>query len=275
MKKPKESEYYLIDTSVNLTDSLFDKDYKDVVRRSIAANIKRLIITGTTLSNSKKAQILCHMKSTNNFKINCNTLYFTAGIHPHHSKKYKNHDKNILMNIVHDPKCVAICSGLDYDKYYSPKSDQINCLLQQIKIAHEINKPLIACVHGAHSDFIEIMTPRINKLNKIIIRCFTGNLEEAQTYLSLGFYLSLSGFICMDKGDEFRKNVLPHIPLNKILLETNAPYMHPDYKEQKKIRSEPINTINICHTIAKIKNIPYEEVAAQTTKNAICVFNLS
>lgn len=267
----------LIDIGVNLTDKQFDEDYKEVIERSIAANVYPLIITGSSISNSKKAHMICQTKLSKSMNVIGNPLYFTVGIHPHCAKNYKEYNDDIIKKLAKEQNCVAIGEcGLDYNRNFSSKKDQIKCFEQQIKIACQLKKPLFTHEREAHSDYIEIITPYVNKLSNVVIHCFTGNLAEAQTYISLGFYLSLSGFICMEKrGKEFRENVLPHIPLNRIMLETDAPYMHPDSSGKNRIRSEPINTIDVCNTIAKVLNVSYEEVATQTTKNSKLFFGLS
>jgi TatD DNase family protein len=269
----------LIDVGVNLTNQQFNDDLVEVVERSIEANVYPMIITGTDLLNSKNASNICNtLKISQQLykKVNTSFLYFTAGVHPHSAKKYKKYYNNAIIKLASDPKCVAIGEcGLDFNRNFSTKEEQIECFKQHIIIGIQLNKPLFVHERDAHDELINVITPYLKKLPPLVVHCFTGNLEEAKKYLSLGFYLSLSGFICMEnRGKKFRENVLPFIPLNKILLETDAPYMHPDSSGKNRIRSEPINTIDVCNTIANVLNVSYDNVLKQTTMNSRKFFRI-
>lgn len=161
----------------------------------------------------------------------------------------------------------------------------MQCFREQLEVACEVGLPVFCHEREAHSAFIEVVSTiegsnsagsSISKpLPPIVVHCFTGTLPEAKKYLALGFYIGLAGFICMDKrGQSFREEVLPFLPLNKILLETDAPFMHPTATGRNRARCEPFHTIDVCLTVAKVLNVSPEKVAKQTTENSKRFFRL-
>ena len=194
-----------------------------------------------------------------------NGVFAAIGLHPIHAKD-ENFSASKYKDLCQSNKVVAIGEiGLDYFKDYGLfKEKQKQVFLQQLDLAKELDLPVIIHCRMAHEDLLEILN---NKLNGVV-HCFTGNWDEAKRYLDMGFYLGINGI--MYKFD--LKEVIEKTPLDKILIETDCPYLVPLQADSK--RNEPIFIKYIVQDIAKIKNIDFETVAETTFQNAKNLFRI-
>ncbi len=272
----------IIDTHSHLSFKAYDNDRDEVIKRTQKQGVV-CIDVGTKYETSKRAVELAEKYEN---------VFAAIGMHPIHIKtdllKLKldeeegafaplgeEFDKEKYLKLAKSPKVVAVGEiGLDY--YYKPKSKtkqeqfkekQKQVFLQQLKLAEELNLPVIIHCRMAHKDVIEILK---NKNAKGVIHCFTGNWEEAKEYINLGFYLGINGIIFKLYSDEVIKKVL----LDKILVETDCPYLTPP-AEGKNKRNEPIFVKHVIQKIADLKGISFIEVAEKTTENAKKLFKLS
>jgi len=276
----------LIDTHAHLNFNAYKDDIDEVVKRSLNNNIW-MINVGSQYETSKKAVEIAKRYPEG--------VYAAIGVHPIHlaegifkvkldteeqafQTKNENFDYEKYKELAKKEKVVAIGEiGLDY--YYRPKTKrkleqfkkrQRTVLCQQLELAKELNLPVVFHCRMAHDDLIEVLKLKIkNEKLKIdgVIHCFTGNWEQAQEFLKMGFYLGFNGIIFKLNLDKIIKKT----PLDKILIETDCPYLTPpNLKEQ---RNEPLFVKYVAEKIAKIKKISYEEIAEITTNNAKKLFN--
>ncbi len=282
----------LVDTHSHLNFRAYDKDRDEVVKRLQKEGVICLDV-GTKYETSKRAVELAE-KNQN--------IYAAIGIHPIHIKQDflkirmaadegafeplgEEFEADKYKNLAKSAKVVAIGEiGLDY--YYKPKTKsrqelfkqkQKEVFIEQLNLAQELGLPVIIHCRMAHADVLDVLKSKVQnpnvKLNprlKLcgIIHCFSGNWEEAKKYLEMGFYLGINGIIY--KLD--LKEVIEKIPLEKILLETDCPYLTPSAAGQE--RNEPIFVKYIAEEVAKIKNISFEKVAEITTQNAKKLFDI-
>lgn len=252
----------LIDTHAHLNFPAYKVDAQKVIDRTLKKDVWMINI-GTNYHTSKKA-----VEISQKYK---KGIYATVGLHPIYAqdgfddKKYKQ--------LAQNSNVVAIGEiGLDYKKeYLSFKKEQEILFLKQIKLAQELKLPIIFHCRMAHQDLINFLI--LNNKNqkpklKGVIHCFTGNLEEAKKYLEMGFYLGFNGLIFKLNFD----NIIKSMPLEKILIETDCPYLTPLQEGNK--RNEPLFIKYIVEKIAKIKNIDSEKVAKIVTKNAKTLFKI-
>jgi len=258
----------IIDTHSHLNFKAYDTDRGEVIKRNLESGVVCIDI-GVNYKTSKAAVDLAK-KSEN--------IFSAIGIHP--SEIGEEFDKNKYKELAKSKKVVAIGEiGLDY--YYKPKTKtrleqfkekQKEVFLQQLKLAEELNLPAIIHCRMAHADVIEILKnyslPATNYKLTGVIHCFTGNWEEAQKYLELGFYLGINGIIFKFDINETIKNC----PLDKILIETDCPYLTPPMAGAE--RNEPIFVKHVIQKIAEIKKISFNEVALATTQNAKALFKI-
>ncbi len=283
----KEMKNLIIDSHAHLNFKAFEDDLDSVIQRSLNENVW-VINVGSNYETSQKAVEIS--------KKNKKGIYSSIGLHPIHVVKEftKSDDEdgdfsendfnyNRYKQLITDNskgKIVAIGeTGLDY--YYKPKNKlkltefkekQKNVFIQHFNLAQEFNLPLILHCRMAHNDFINILKEINFKKNnsKGVVHCYTGDWLEAQQYLNMGFYLGFTGII-------FKlnlKEVLEKTPLNKILIETDCPYLVPPEAKEISERNEPIFVKYIASEIGRIKNVGFSEVVKETSENTQKLFNL-
>jgi TatD DNase family protein len=203
---------------------------------------------------------------------NHKSVYGTYGIHPHEAKKHKQIKSNdILKKLSLSKKIIGVGeTGLDFFYNHSDKNDQIECFMEHIEASHKSNLPLIVHTRSAEEETYNILKKATDKKDlKILIHCFTGSNEFAKKLLDIGAYISASGVITFKKSQDLA-NTFKEIPMNKILVETDSPYLAPE-----PLRGKPNEPSYITHTIkflAKIKNSNYNNVANITSNNFFELF---
>jgi len=245
----------LIDTHAHLNFNAFKDDFDQVIKRSLDGNVW-MINVGSNFKTSKRA-----VEIAEKYK----GVYAAIGLHPIHAEEEFDIEK--YKELAKSDKVVAIGEiGLDYYKDYGLfKEKQKEVFLQQLDLAKELELPVIFHCRMAHNDLSEIL-----KGTKFqgVIHCFTGDWRQAKEYLDMGFYLGVNGIL-------YRlnlKEVIEKIPLDRILIETDCPYLTPP--KSKTERNEPIFLKYIVQEIAKIKNLDFQKVAQAATKNAKRLFNI-
>ncbi len=253
----------LVDSHTHLNFKVYDKDRVKIIAR--CQNMK-LINIGTDFKTSKEVMDLA--SENDNF-------YATIGLHPSDVRK---EEFNILkyQELIKKDKVVAIGeTGLDYWHHPEERELQIASFLKHIKLAQGNNLPLVIhCRNGqdhktAYQDIYDIL--KDNNMNKGAIHCYGGNLAEAHKFIELGLYLGFTGIITFDKTG-LLEEIIKEIPLERILIETDAPFLAPVPFRGK--RNEPSYVKYVAQKIAEIKNMEVEEVIELTGHNAIKLFNL-
>jgi TatD DNase family protein len=255
----------LIDTHAHLNFKDFDDDRDEIINRCLKNDIF-IINVGTDLGSCKKA-----IKITEKYE---RGVYATVAMHPHNVDK-EDFDISIYQNMAKHPRVVAIGEcGLDYqfceDNAEAQKQQQ-EVFIQHLKLAQEINKPVIIHSRRLFPEILEIVKkyPEV----KGVLHCYMGRWSYAEEYLKLRFYLSFTGLITYARDYD---KVIKNCPLDRILIETDSPYLTPDplRKKDEIVRNTPLNVELVAQKIAEIKGLSFEEVAKQTTKNAQELFNL-
>jgi TatD DNase family protein len=257
----------LVDIGANLTHSAFDADLDEVLARARRAGVAQVVVTGTTVEESRHAATLADSHP--------GMLYATAGVHPHHARECTPQTLTGLRELSQHPRCVAIGEcGLDFNRNYSPHPDQEKWFVAQLELGIELGKPLFLHSRDAHPRFSEIL--KHHKIKKAVAHCFTGAPEELKAYLDLGLYIGITGWICDERRGKHLLELVKEIPKDRLLLETDSPYLTPrDLRPQPRARrNEPAFLPHILHTVARALGRPAEEVAAETARNARDLFSL-
>jgi TatD DNase family protein len=251
----------LIDIGANLTHPAFEPDRAEVIERARKAGVAQIVVTGTTVEESRKALEL--------------GFYATAGVHPHHARDCGPQTIPALRELAKNPRIVAIGEcGLDFNRNYSPHPDQEKWFVAQVELGLELAKPLFLHSRDAHPRFYEIL--KHHGVKKAVAHCFTGEKDELRAYLELDLHIGITGWICDERRGRHLLELVREIPRERLLLETDSPYLTPrDLKPQPKARrNEPALLPHIARAVARALGRPVEELAAETTRNAQALFSL-
>jgi hydrolase, TatD family len=251
----------IIDTHAHLTDSKFDEDREEVLKRAFTSDINKII------------EISCETElwdKSREFSKKDN-IYISYGIHPHEASKACEKDFEKLELLLQDKKCIALGEiGLDYHYDLSPRNIQREVFLKQIDIAVKHNKPLIIHCRSAYEEMITILKNHGN-LPKGVIHCYSGTPQEAKIFVEMGFMLGIDGPVTFPKSDKLRQ-VVAETDISKLLIETDCPYLAP--QKFRGQRNEPSYITDTLSKIAEVKNISFEEAEIITYRNAVNLFGI-
>jgi TatD DNase family protein len=260
----------LIDIGSNLTHDSFTADRDAVMARALQAGVRRQIITGADLVSSHQAAALAEQHPAR--------LWSTAGVHPHHARSFAGSQRAELIELLLLKQVVAVGEcGLDYFRNLSPPDTQRQAFIAQLEIAAQIHKPVFLHQRDAHGDFTAILRDFAGSLKGGVAHCFTGGAAELEVYLALGLYIGITGWACDERrGLELRSSVA-RIPLERLLIETDAPYLLPRNMDPKpkSRRNEPCYLPHIAATVASLRGETLETIGAATTRNAVALFGLT
>lgn len=250
----------MIDSHAHLNDQKFDGEVDVVVENAMKNGVKYIIINGYDIASSKRAIELAN-------QYEC--IYATVGIHPLDIESYNEDSISTLRKLAKEKKVVAIGEiGLDYYYDKTKKVEQTEIFKLQLALAKELDMPVTIHSRDALNDTYEVLK---ESGNKGVMHCYSGSSEYAKKFVDLGFYISLAGVVTF-KNAVSAKEVAKEISLSKLLVETDCPYLTPHPYRGK--RNEPAYVKYVVEEIADIKSVSIEEVAKQTSANAIQLFNL-
>ena len=259
----------LVDIGVNLTHAQFNADRAQVIDRALDAGVQTMVLTGTDVRSSQAALELARRYP--------GTLYSTAGVHPHDARRCGPGTIDSLRQLAGQAQVVAIGEcGLDYNRDFSPRPVQQKWFEDQVILARELRMPLFLHERDAHGAFVEILSRHKEGLPPAVVHCFTGTGEELDTYLRMGLFIGITGWICDERRGNHLLELVRRIPLDRLMLETDAPFLTPRNVRPAPLdrRNEPAYLVYVLDVVARALGRSREEVAAATTKNARDFFRL-
>jgi TatD DNase family protein len=259
----------LIDIGVNLAHDSFDADRDAVMRRAAAAGVQQMIVTGASVEGSRKAIELA--------RAHPGRLFATAGVHPHHAADLTEGALAELKDLARESEVVAAGEcGLDYFRDFSPRDLQRRAFVWQLEVAATTGKPVFLHQRDAHDDFLAILREHMASLAGGVAHCFTAGPKERDAYLELGLHIGITGWICDERRGTHLREVVRGIPADRILLETDAPYLLPrDLKPAPKSRrNEPHFLPHIAAAVAAARAESTETLARTATDNTRRLFRL-
>jgi TatD DNase family protein len=264
----------VIDIGVNLTNKRFDKDRDEVIKRAKSASVSGLLITGTDIEESQKALTLCeHYQDILPYYLHC-----TAGVHPHDADNVTSDYLEQLGELALNPhvKAIGEC-GLDFNRNFSAPAQQLTVFREQVSLAVAVQKPLFLHQRDAFEPWFTTLTPYIDKVPAMVSHCFTGNKEELLQCLAANMFIGITGWLCDERRGGALQDIIPLIPLNRLLIETDAPYLTPRTinPKPKSSRNEPSYLPYIVEEIARITGLDREQIAWQTNHNSKQVFKFT
>lgn len=257
----------LIDIGANLTHDSFGKDLADVLARAKAAGVQRMIVTGSSIEGSRRAIELASQYPGD--------LFATAGIHPHHADEFSAESVSQIEKLVDQAVAVGEC-GLDFFRNFCPRDKQLEAFEGQLRIAAESGKPVFLHQRDAHEPLTALLKEYLPGISGGVAHCFTGNKAELTDYLDMGLYIGVTGWICDERRSNDLRQALAYLPLERILLETDAPYLLPRDLEAKPAnrRNEPSLLPHILEVTAHYMGKSAVTIAEAATRNTESLFRL-
>ena len=257
----------LIDIGANLSHASFQSDLESVIERAQSAGVTGIIVTGSSVVASEAAAKLSEVYP--------GLLFGTVGVHPHEAESFTPETAAALKVLAERSgvKALGEC-GLDYFRNYSSPSAQEYCFQAQLELAVELQMPLFLHQRDAHGDFFRLLNRYLHNLPKVVVHCFTGQGDELAAYIEAGLYVGITGWICDERRGLHLRDLVGQIPLNRLMIETDAPYLTPRTMSTKRHRNEPAYLTYVLTTIAECLGLPEEEVAQHTANNARRFFGI-
>jgi len=256
----------LFDSHCHLDDRSFDKDRSEVLERAARAGIKGMMIAGINLASASKA---IEIAST------CAACYVAVGVHPHDANQCSEKVLAALTELARHPKVRAWGeTGLDFNRMYSPQPDQEKWFARQLQVANELMLPVIFHERDSHGRFLEMLqrTPAANCRG--VVHCFSGSESELKQYLDLGLYIGITGILTIESRGTTLRRLVPLIPDDRLLVETDAPFLTPAPHKNKTRRNEPAFVQAVLLKLAQVRRQDPEQLAALVWENTCRLYGI-
>jgi TatD DNase family protein len=253
----------LVDSHAHLEMPDFKRDLEQVIRRAKESGVGYIFTVGTEKKDWKRALEIADSHPS---------IYAILGVHPHNAKEIDDQTYPTLRELCRSGKVKAYGEiGLDFFRNLSPRDIQLKGFREQIALAKEVGLPIVVHDREAHQETLEILKSEKVEECGGIIHCFSGDYEMAKACIDMGFHISIPGSITFKNAEGFRE-IVKRIPLESLLVETDAPFITPEPFRGK--RNEPSYVRYTAQKVAEIKKISFERVAEVTTENALRVYRL-
>ena len=259
----------LIDIGANLTHESFRHDLQQVLDSSRAAGVSQILVTASDVDDSQAGLALARARP--------GRLFATAGVHPHLARDWNSQVGETLARIAACPEVVAIGeAGLDFNRDFSPRPAQERAFEAQLELAVNLDLPVFMHLRDAGDRFIAIVKNHRDRLKSAVVHCFTGTREELHACLDLDLHVGITGWICDERRGRHLRDLVADIPLTRLMLETDAPYLLPrDLRPKPKTRrNEPKHLAHITRVIAACRDLPAAQLAAAATRATRKFFDL-
>ena len=258
----------MIDIGANLTNAAFADDCEDVIDRAQAADVAAIVVTGTSVRASRAALALAERRPG---------LFATAGVHPHDAANAEPGWADELAHLARSPTVVAIGeSGLDYYRGYSPRPEQRRVFRHQVELAVETGKPLFVHDRDSGGDTRAILAEYRSDISDCVIHCFTGTAEDLEAYVDDGWHIGITGWVCDERRGRDLAGLVPRIPDDRLMIETDAPYLLPRTMtpRARSRRNEPAFLGWVARRVAECRGAEPADIERLTHANAARFFRL-
>ena len=260
------------DIGANLLHKQFDSDREEVIARANAAGVTRLLITCTDLSESARGIEFCRGRPE--------AVWCTAGVHPHDAKDVEAGWLARLADLADNPEVAALGEmGLDFNRNFSPPEQQIEVFRSQLETAAALGKPVFVHDRDSNGQVFELLNNYASELAGVVVHCFTGTGGDLAHYLEAGFYIGITGWLCDKRRGQPLRDLVPDIPMQQLLVETDAPYLRPHnapaaLNATDKRRNEPALLRCVIEKIAELTGHRPAQIARASHENASVLFGL-
>ncbi|MCS7265473.1 MAG: TatD family hydrolase [Armatimonadetes bacterium] len=258
-----------IDSHAHLNHPQFSEDWSEALVRAKSVGISAVINIGYDLASSELAVKQCDEIMGENYP----KLFASVAIHPHNAKDWNSKFAEGVRQLARKPSVLAIGEiGLDFHYEFSPRQSQFQAFEEQLELAWELGLPVILHIRNAHLEAIEIVR-NFEKPICGVAHCFTGNWDEAKRWLEMGFYIGITGIMTFGRKAENVREVAAKVPIERILIETDSPYLAPEPHRGK--RNEPAYLVHVANALAELRGVTVAQIAEVTSQNAIELFRLN
>lgn len=253
----------LTDSHAHLEMPEFDKDREQVLERATKGGVTRVITVGTDLQSSAESVKLAQDRDF---------VFSTVGCHPHNAKDCSEEDLAGLCRLATNPRVVAWGEiGLDFFKLYSPRETQLSIFEEQLDLASQYDLPVVIHDRDAHHEILSVLRKRQDSGRRGVIHCFSGNYSIALEFIALGFAISIPGTVTYKNAHDTQE-VAARIPIEHLLVETDAPYLTPVPMRGK--RNEPLFVIHTAEKVAELRGMDFQEFCRISNENTTRLFRL-
>jgi TatD DNase family protein len=256
----------IFDSHCHLDDNCFEPDFRAMLARAQAADVHRMLIAGIDATTSERAVELANQLAG---------IYASVGVHPHDARSCSEATLARLATLAADKKVVAWGEiGLDFNRMYAPREDQEKWLIRQLEIADTLDMPLIFHERDSHGRLIEILNASPGNRRTAVVHCFSGTEAELAQYLKMGFYIGITGIVTIKKRGQYLRRLLPAIPSDRLLVETDAPYLTPTPQRNKHRRNEPAFVRQVLLKVAEVRGEDLEQLSEIIWDNTCRLFRI-
>lgn len=257
----------IFDSHCHLNDAkAYGRDTAEVIGRAREAGVGRIMVVGITEKTSKLAVKIASSHDG---------CYASVGVHPHDATHCSDKVLDVLRGLAANPRVKAWGeTGLDFNRMFSPRETQESCFVRQVEIAGELGLPLIFHERDSEGRFLELLSAHMKSGQTGVVHCFSGNRREMEAYLEMGLYIGVTGIVTIRKRAENLRRLVEIMPEDRILVETDAPYLTPEPERRHARRNEPAFVKSVLMEIAQIRHANPNTLAAAIWANTCRLFNI-
>ncbi|MBF0203967.1 MAG: TatD family hydrolase [Desulfamplus sp.] len=261
----------LFDSHAHIDDKIYDDDFNEMLQRAFDAGVEAIMVAGVTPQTVVNALQLVEQKHAHQ------NLFISVGMHPHDaqycSDEIIDHYKSLALK---NPSVVRAWgeTGLDFNRMHSPSDIQEKWFVRQIEAADELNLPMIFHERDSDGRLLEILESMNHRERKGVVHCFSGTRQEMFRYLDLGYYIGITGILTIQQRGEMLRELAVLIPEDRIVIETDAPYLTPVPMKNKTRRNEPAFVRHVLNKLAEIRDLSVEVLADSLWNNTCFLYDI-
>jgi TatD DNase family protein len=254
----------LFDSHCHLDDQSFDKDLETVIKNAQESGVEKMMVAGVTQQSAHKAIQIAKKYDG---------IYAAVGVHPHDAKACSATVIDNLRALAQNPKVRAWGeTGLDFNRMFSPQTDQERWFIEQIKAAADLGLPLILHERDSKGRFAETLKKHLQPGQTGVVHCFSGSADELKSYLEMGLYIGITGILTVKSRGADLRQMVPTIPLKRLLIETDAPYLTPTPQRNRFRRNEPAFVRSVFERLVQVLSQAPEKLAPILWENTCRLF---
>ena len=257
----------LFDSHCHLDDKLYYRDLGKVLKRANKAGVVYMLTVGVNHKSSSEAVALAESDPG---------VFASVGVHPHYARYCGTATLDYLIKLAQRTKVKAWGEiGLDYNRMYSPRDDQEKWFIKQLETAGELQLPVIFHERDSNGRFFEILKNHGKEMSNGVVHCFSGTSQELEQYLNFGLFIGLTGIVTMKERGRALRKIIPDIPVDRLVVETDAPYLTPSPEKNQTRRNEPAFVKSVLSKLAEIRLQDPKELADIIWENTCRLYNIN